>query len=173
MREVEEKCTCFLFFFDDTQQKFCLCFVREFVQNSREKGVRRTAPQRQIFRRLVTHRLCPTVLITTSRRSLSSIHHERGVAAPATAAPVMVTRGSLRRWALAALLGTASLLLAAQPALAHGHASHGLDPMPRVGGNKRAGAGAVGRKAAMGERSQWEVREREGGRERGGVGEGV
>ena len=65
--------------------------------------------------------------------------------------------GVRMRWTLAAMLATTSvLLLAVGPA--HGSpASHGLDPMPRVPGHKRGG-GAVGRKAAMGERSQGEVR---------------
>lgn len=57
------------------------------------------------------------------------------------------------RWiALAALLATWLLLT---PAVSS-PASHGLDPMPRQH-NKRSGGG-VGRKAAMGERSHWEVR---------------
>lgn len=60
------------------------------------------------------------------------------------------------RWtALAALLAHAVVLCSSSPA------SHGLDPLPRTNDHKRSngprGAGAVGRKAAMGERSQWEV----------------
>lgn len=66
-------------------------------------------------------------------------------------------RGSMR-WTLAAMLATTTSLLLLAVGPAHGSpASHGLDPMPRVPGHKRGG-GAVGRKAAMGERSQWEVR---------------
>jgi hypothetical protein len=63
------------------------------------------------------------------------------------------------RWtALTALLATTSLLLLIPTFVSSSPASHGLDPMPRAHPKK---GGAVGRKAAMGERSQWEV-----GRER-------